>query len=162
MTLADNDRGIPPIHLRGGSIFPISSESHHANSDSVRQKPFDILVLPDTDKSAYGDLFWDDGDSIETIKNNQYNYFTFKLHSNCSMDINVIKSGYSTKLVISDVVIYGTNTDPVVVTLDGKTVTSSVTNSIQIQVNIDLSSKKSGQKWTLNWKSIITNKCNLD
>ena len=57
VTLADNDRGIPPIHLRGGSILPISSESHHANSDSVRQKPLNLLVLSDTDKSAYGDLF---------------------------------------------------------------------------------------------------------
>ena len=162
MTLADNDLGIPPIHLRGGSILPMSSESHHANSDSVRQKPFDLLVLPDTDRSAYGDLFWDDGDSIDTIEKNKYNYFTFKLHRNCSLDINVIKSGYSTKLVISDVVIYGINSDPVVVTVDGRTVTSIVTNSIQIHINIDLSSKKSGQKWTLNWKSIITNKCNLD
>ena len=162
VTLTDNDAGVPPIHIRGGTILAMSSQSEHANTDSVRQKPFDILVLPGEDGSASGDLFWDDGDSIDTIEKEQYNYFTFGLHSNCSLDLNVIKSGYSTKLVISNVVIYGTNTDSVVVTLDGKTVSSIVTNSIRIQVNLDLSSKKSGQKWTLNWKSSKTNNCNLD
>ena len=54
-------------------------------------------------------------------------YFMFELHDNCSLDINVIKSSCSTKLAISNVVIYGLNADPVVVTLDGKTVSSIVT-----------------------------------
>ena len=123
---------------------------------------FNLLVLPGEDKSASGDLFWDDGDSIETIEKNEYNYFTFILHNNCSLDINVIKSGYSAKLPINNVVIYGTNSDPVVATLDGKTVASSIANSLQINVNLDLGSKKSGQKWTLNWKSSKTNECNLN
>ena len=155
----------PPVHMRGGSIIPIADDREHVNTDTVRNGNFTLMVLPGRGHTGQGELFWDDGDSIDTIENNNYNHLVFNLGKDCELDINVIQNKYPSNKFIQDVHIYGTNGDKVEATLDGKPIPTyyvdNIENPLKIAININLNSKKVGDKWTLKWKSIKTNSCNF-
>lgn len=53
-----------PLHVRGGAVIPLRSESALTTTE-VRTKPFHLIVAPDRDGKASGKLYLDDGDSIE-------------------------------------------------------------------------------------------------
>jgi len=53
-----------PLHVRGGAVIPLRSESAMTTTE-VRTKPFHLIVAPDREGKAYGTLYLDDGDSIE-------------------------------------------------------------------------------------------------
>ena len=166
VTLPDNKKGIPPIHLRGGSIIPVTAyvfESKHITTEDVRRSPINLLVIPGAGKTAFGDLFWDDGDAIDTIENNEYNYYSFNLETNCALDIRVIQSGYSGNQTLDSITVFGTNGDEVEATLDGKPVTTSIRDGkLGISVKTNLDSKKAGEKWTIKWVSKKTKTCNIE
>ena len=42
-----------------------------------RRNNFGLIVALDSNGEAAGDLFWDDGETVDTIKNDQYQYQTF-------------------------------------------------------------------------------------
>ena len=68
-----------PLYLRGGSIIPHQQAA--MNTVTSRKTPMSLVVALDSQQSAYGDLFWDDGDSIDTYENSKYNYFIFNYQS---------------------------------------------------------------------------------
>ncbi|KAL4936835.1 hypothetical protein BDV06DRAFT_216342 [Aspergillus oleicola] len=53
-----------PIHIRGGSIIPVRSSSAMTTTE-LRQKNFQLIVAPDSEGTASGTLYLDDGDSLE-------------------------------------------------------------------------------------------------
>jgi len=152
-----------PTHIRGGSILPIVVKPA-VNTKIIRETPIQIEVYP-KDKSAFGDMFWDDGESVGTIESGQYNYYEFNLHNNCSLEIKVIKHGYdsTSPQLVERVLIANTVTGDIVANIDGMAITSPVVKEdyISLPVNINLSSKKTGQKWVIDWKLKSSNKCNL-
>jgi hypothetical protein len=166
--LADRPTGPPPMHFRGDSIIPVMFEGNFTNTDKLRHNGMVLYVIPGKKRTASGDLFWDDGESINTIESGKYNYYTFKLHSNCSLEIDVIKSGYdmsSSPQIISGVVIFGTDGGDVEYSIDGnewiESNSSLISDLTGFGIYIDLQSKKAGEKWTIDWKSIKTNSCNI-
>jgi hypothetical protein len=60
------------------------------NTRLSRKNALKLLVLIDNDKHASGQLFWDDGDSIDIIENDHCNYYEFQMHSNGSLGINIV------------------------------------------------------------------------
>ena len=69
-----------PLYLRGGAIIP----HQHSGMNTVesRNKPMYLYVTLDKDGTATGNLFWDDGESIDTYETSHYNYFTFNYAKN--------------------------------------------------------------------------------
>ena len=83
------------LHLRGGYIFPGQTEDLNTDARCVtyrfqnktvdfliyfknsRKNSFRLIVAIGADGKARGDLFWDDGDSQNTISNERYTYLTF-------------------------------------------------------------------------------------
>ncbi|CAG0890498.1 unnamed protein product [Darwinula stevensoni] len=64
-----------PIHVRGGAILP--TQVSGINTDESRQNPFGLIVALDESSQASGNLFWDDGESIDTVGTGDYFYATF-------------------------------------------------------------------------------------
>lgn len=53
-----------PVLVHGGSIVPMRLESANTTR-ALRDKPFELLVAPESDGSASGSLYLDDGESLE-------------------------------------------------------------------------------------------------
>ena len=51
------------IHIRGGTIIPMHQPA--MTTTASRQTPFSLLVALDSSGSATGDLFYDDGESLD-------------------------------------------------------------------------------------------------
>src|SRR5262249_34715677 len=64
-----------PLYLRGGAIIPHQQSA--MNTVESRKKPMYLIIALDQKQSASGDLFWDDGESIDTYERSVYNYFIF-------------------------------------------------------------------------------------
>ncbi|CAF4136997.1 unnamed protein product [Rotaria sordida] len=79
------------IHVRGGFIIPMQIPG--TNLMIGRGNPFTLLVAQSALGNATGNLFWDDGDSIDSIETKSYNYFEFLLISN-KLTINAIVANY--------------------------------------------------------------------
>lgn len=118
-----------------------------------------MLVLP-KDKKAHGELFWDDGESIDTIKNGKYNHFTFDLN-NCSLIIEKHKSGFNGTLSIKNIVVSQVKgNEEVSVDVDGSSLKVSPKNGqLLFLVNIDLQTHNK-TNWNVSWKT-KSNQCNL-
>lgn len=85
------------LHVRGGFIIPQQAEAlntklrcisvHHSirsrkyritcNLFFSRQNDFNLIVALSDSEEAEGDLFWDDGESIDTINNKRYSHIRF-------------------------------------------------------------------------------------
>lgn len=52
-----------PIHIRGGSIIPLRVSSA-STTTQLRTKDFELLIAPDSDGFAEGELYLDDGESL--------------------------------------------------------------------------------------------------
>lgn len=53
-----------PLHIRGGCIIPLRAESANTTSE-LRLKDFEILVALGLDGTAAGQLYVDDGESLD-------------------------------------------------------------------------------------------------
>uniref|UniRef100_A0A671TMY5 Alpha glucosidase 2 n=1 Tax=Sparus aurata TaxID=8175 RepID=A0A671TMY5_SPAAU len=63
------------LHLREGSVTPTQAPNLTLWVSSGQ--PLHLVSALSDDGSASGDLFWDDGESIDTYENNQYAYIVF-------------------------------------------------------------------------------------
>ncbi|XP_038163651.1 lysosomal alpha-glucosidase [Cyprinodon tularosa] len=63
------------IHVREGHIIP--QQEPALTTTASRRNPFFLTVALSADGRAWGDLFWDDGDSLSTYETNQYCYVNF-------------------------------------------------------------------------------------
>ncbi|XP_021046862.1 putative maltase-glucoamylase-like protein FLJ16351 [Mus pahari] len=90
------------LHIRGGYILPWQEPG--MNTYYSRQNLMGLTVALDNDGKAEGQLFWDDGQSIETYEKGNYFLATFRaeknslkiqiLHNNFLSDTNTLKIGY--------------------------------------------------------------------
>lgn len=94
-----------PLHVRGGFIIPM--QQHALTTTEARTKPFGVIVAPDRDGDARGELFYDDGET--DLSQNKYYFATFSLQDNV-LRMDVEKNNYadmSTK-VLDDMRIFVT------------------------------------------------------
>ncbi|XP_046655180.1 maltase-glucoamylase, intestinal-like [Daphnia pulicaria] len=68
------------LHLRGGYILPAQKPA--LNTMLSRQNNFELLVPLNDQNSASGKMFWDDGESANTIEDGLYQINTFELSNN--------------------------------------------------------------------------------
>lgn len=66
-----------PTFVRGGYIVP--QQEVALNTTSSRMNPFQLLVAVSEDNTAYGEMFWDDGESINLV-NYAISEFTLKIN----------------------------------------------------------------------------------
>ncbi|CAG2164654.1 unnamed protein product, partial [Oppiella nova] len=157
------DGQFPPVYLRGGHIIPMGFTGP-ANSQAIRDNPITMEVYP-KNKQAKGDMFWDDGDSINAIEQGRFNFFEMELFPNCTVTITNKIKGYNTdkQYVLGRVLVANTQPANITATLDGKPVEPAIFKEEHndITVNIDLNSAKLGQTWVIEWQT-TDGTCNLN
>jgi alpha-glucosidase (family GH31 glycosyl hydrolase) len=65
--------------LRGGTVFPILPPK--VTTTLMRKENFTVLVALDSNDKAMGQLYWDDGDSIDPIEKGEYSLISFNVHN---------------------------------------------------------------------------------
>jgi len=138
-----------PLLFRAGSILPIVSENDLPkvlNSAVLRHVPIQLWVLPGENGTAHGDLFYDDGESIDTVPKGQYNLYDFKLEK-CHLTIDVKHAGHQPllgspdilKIAAINVAVPNPKHTDIQVTQDGTALKSTLlTHTLHIETSIDL------------------------
>lgn len=79
------------LHLRGGNIFPIQQPA--TTTVASRRNPLGLIIALDEKKEAKGELFWDDGESRDTVASKQYIFYEFSVTQN-RLEMKVLSSTY--------------------------------------------------------------------
>lgn len=120
-----------PLFIRGGYILPTQFPAR--TTELSRQNPFSLIIALDEQGEASGSLFWDDGDSIDSIEREEYFYVEYQF-SNKVLKATVVKNGYRgiATLAYDTIQVLGFTSKPNVVFLNGQTIPS---NRIQYSSN---------------------------
>lgn len=108
------------ILIRGGSIFTAATST--VTTTDQRQKPLLLCVALNKDGTAKGELFWDDGDSLHTIENGQYNLFKFFADwaRKIVVSSSTAMSGFEEKPVVKEIAVTGVLRAPANVTMGSR------------------------------------------
>ncbi|XP_023237283.1 lysosomal alpha-glucosidase-like isoform X2 [Centruroides sculpturatus] len=102
---------IDRVHLaiRGGFILPAQFPSD--TTTKSRLNGFFLIVALNDSKMAEGELFWDDGDSLDSLESSKYNIIEFKAYNNYLKTIPVMK-GYDKMPKLETVKVLGCERKP--------------------------------------------------
>ncbi|XP_030816697.1 maltase-glucoamylase, intestinal-like [Camarhynchus parvulus] len=110
-----------PLYIRGGYILP--EQAPATTTTESRLNPFGLIIALDERGKASGSLFWDDGDSIDTIENENYFLAKYKF-SKGHLKTEIVKDGYrgADTLKYNKITILGLKWRPHAVSLNGKSI----------------------------------------
>lgn len=108
------------LHLREGHIIP--QQEPALTTSASRRNPFLLTVALSAGGWAQGDLFWDDGDSLDTFPKGDYCYILFIAGQSQVVSDPVRQSGALSGLVLGGLKVYGVPTTPLSVWANGERV----------------------------------------
>ncbi|XP_043945694.1 lysosomal alpha-glucosidase-like [Protopterus annectens] len=135
------------LHVREGSIIPTQkpgTTTWVSSGNNMR-----IIATLSSDATAYGDLFWDDGDSIDTYETGEYSYLVFnvsqKTFTSSVLHLNV----EATYITIDTLTVFGVQEEPTKTAVNGNEVPFSYSESKVLTVeNLQLNlSKEFVMRW---------------
>uniref|UniRef100_A0A673K9X0 P-type domain-containing protein n=1 Tax=Sinocyclocheilus rhinocerous TaxID=307959 RepID=A0A673K9X0_9TELE len=129
--------------------------------------PMGLIVALDDNKTASGELFWDDGDSRDTVASSDCIHYQFSV-ANGVLSMQVAHNGYQdpNNLKFENITVLGVTAAPALVAVsDGNTVISLSDSQIQYDIykqvlhlkNLEL---ELGKDYTVNWEAKIS--ANID
>lgn len=101
-----------PLFIRGGGILPRQQSA--MNTFKGRRTPLNLLLALNGQGQAKGNLFWDDGDSIDTYQRSIYNFFHFTYRSD-RLTIEAWTYNYpqmGEEIYLDEITIYGLKKSP--------------------------------------------------
>ncbi|XP_045420062.1 maltase-glucoamylase, intestinal isoform X1 [Lemur catta] len=153
------------LHLRGGYIFP--TQQPNTTTLASRKNPLGLIIALDENKEAKGELFWDDGETKDTVANKVYLLCEFSVTQN-RLDVRISQSTYndSNNLAFKEIKILGIQ-EPVNVTVKhngvpsptSPTVTYDPNLTVAIITDIDL---VLGEAYTVEWDVKIRDEEKID
>ena len=102
---------------------------------NYREKPFALIVVLNGSGNAEGDLFYDDGESIDTISTKSYYYATYKWSTvDARFIINVVENNYPamSNKILDTLIIYGLDHVPDSMTVNDKEFQPKIREKTQI------------------------------
>uniref|UniRef100_A0A670XY36 Lysosomal alpha-glucosidase-like n=1 Tax=Pseudonaja textilis TaxID=8673 RepID=A0A670XY36_PSETE len=118
------------VHLREGTILP--TQKPGGSTWVTRRNPLTLIAALSQTSTAWGDLFWDDGDSLDTFEKGDYSYLVFNVTQVRRSHLRAMRRRRELPLV------YGVREEPKTVTVSGKNwtftyLTNQVINQLLIQ-----------------------------
>ena len=97
-----------------------------------RRLPFFLRIYLDSRGDSSGELYWDDGDSVDAYEAGAFNHVTFGCSGASKLTSVVERNGYRAENMTLDFVsVFGLGTKPTSVTLDGREVKFFYSEKIQ-------------------------------
>ncbi|GFY49527.1 lysosomal alpha-glucosidase [Trichonephila inaurata madagascariensis] len=104
------------ISVRGGYILP--GQLPNKNTELSRKEPFMITATLDENSQAKGELYWDDGDSLDTYVKGNYTLIRFNVDKN-TFTSTIVNKGYDGPMDIAETQIAGLTMKPSAVSVNG-------------------------------------------
>ncbi|KAG9083531.1 hypothetical protein FS749_005959 [Ceratobasidium sp. UAMH 11750] len=114
VSLTNVDYTLIPVHIKGGSVLPLRASSA-MTTKALRDLDFEYVVAPDVSGKASGQLYVDDGVSIEPKTSTRLSMSYRNKELKVSGTV-----GYKTGVKVGSVRVLGVGKAPGVVYLDGK------------------------------------------
>ncbi|XP_040043098.2 sucrase-isomaltase, intestinal [Gasterosteus aculeatus] len=123
------------LHIRGGAILP--TQRPDVTTTYSRRHPMGLIVALDDNSQAAGELFWDDGDSRDTVKTGNFIHYNFSV-VNGVLTMQVTHDGYGNPDVLrfEDITVMGVPQPPISVSVShvsGGTTANSTVPTANIQ-----------------------------
>ncbi|XP_041850420.1 maltase-glucoamylase, intestinal [Melanotaenia boesemani] len=124
------------LHIRGGAVLP--TQRPEVTTTYSRRNPMGLIVALDDNNQAAGELFWDDGDSRETVKNGNYIHYKFSATYGV-LTMQVTHAGYSdpNNLAFENITVLGVPHPPKSVSVT-KTTTGNHPDSTTVLPNTNV------------------------
>ncbi|XP_074535530.1 sucrase-isomaltase, intestinal [Halichoeres trimaculatus] len=146
------------LHIRGGAILP--TQKPDVTTTASRRNPMGLIVALDDRNQASGELFWDDGDSRDTVKSGNHIHYQFSAIYGV-LTLQVKHNGYSdpANIMFEDITILGFPDPPTHVNVT-HVETSSTTQLPNSNIQHDAAkevlflkglSLKLGESYALRW-----------
>ncbi|ELK13786.1 Maltase-glucoamylase, intestinal [Pteropus alecto] len=142
------------LHLRGGYIFPTQQPA--ITTAASRRNPLGLIIALDDNKEAKGELFWDDGETKDTVANKVYLFCEFSVTQN-RLDVKILQSTYKdpNNLVFKEIKILGTQ-EPNNITVKHNGVSSQVSPNVTYDSNLQVALITGldlvlGEVYTVEW-----------
>ncbi|XP_043284600.1 lysosomal alpha-glucosidase-like isoform X2 [Venturia canescens] len=94
-----------PLLVRGGYILPAQTPSK--TTTESRENPFELLIASDDLGLAEGELYWDDGDSLDATEKKNYRWLRFNLVNRTVSCIQAKPGKYAGKMTLGKVEVLG-------------------------------------------------------
>uniref|UniRef100_A0A8C2FUK2 Lysosomal alpha-glucosidase n=1 Tax=Cyprinus carpio TaxID=7962 RepID=A0A8C2FUK2_CYPCA len=108
------------VHVREGSIIP--QQVPALTTTASRRNPFTLIVALSVGNWAKGELFWDDGESLDTFERGNYSYVLFFAEESYVVSKPVKLNGSLDGLVLGEVRVFGVQAPPTSVWANGQKV----------------------------------------
>ncbi|XP_061829447.1 lysosomal alpha-glucosidase isoform X2 [Nerophis lumbriciformis] len=115
------------IHVREGHIIP--QQEPALSTTTSRKNPFLLTVALSAEGSACGDLFWDDGDSMDSFEGGSYSYVNFTAGQSQVVSNPIEMNGTLDGLMLGAMQVFGVPSQPQYVVANGEEVRDFVYNS---------------------------------
>uniref|UniRef100_A0A2K6NW22 Lysosomal alpha-glucosidase n=1 Tax=Rhinopithecus roxellana TaxID=61622 RepID=A0A2K6NW22_RHIRO len=136
------------VHLRAGYIIPLQGPG--LTTTESRQQPMALAVALTKGGEAQGELFWDDGESLEVLERGAYTQVLFLARSNTIMNELVRVTSEGAGLQLQKVTVLGVATAPQQVLSNGAPVSnftySPDTKVLDIPVSLLM-----GEQFLISW-----------
>ncbi|KAK3891879.1 hypothetical protein Pcinc_004239 [Petrolisthes cinctipes] len=144
----DAPRNKIPLLVRGGSIIPTQLPAN--TTTQSRKLGRGLVVAPDARGRAAGELYWDDGDSLDTVESKMFTRVEFIsgpgiIRVNCSM------TGYTAPVTLSYVYVLNVASNVTEVTIKGKPAHFEYDATNKVLSVVDLAQSLL-QPFSVNWK----------
>ncbi|XP_071751949.2 sucrase-isomaltase, intestinal [Centroberyx gerrardi] len=113
------------LHIRGGAILPTQRPA--VTTTESRRNPMGLIVALDDNQQAAGELFWDDGDSRETVETGNHMHYNFSVVYGV-LFLEVTSDGFTdpNNLMFENITVLGVSYPPVSVTVTQSNITTTL------------------------------------
>ncbi|XP_072453828.1 lysosomal alpha-glucosidase-like isoform X2 [Notamacropus eugenii] len=106
------------VHIREGAVLP--TQKPDVNSWMSSGNPMLLVAALSQEGMAWGDLFWDDGESLDTFERGNYSYVVFNVSQNIFTSMVLRCNLEAIYIIVDGLTIYGVQKQPQVVTVNGQ------------------------------------------
>nr|XP_015216325.1 PREDICTED: sucrase-isomaltase, intestinal [Lepisosteus oculatus] len=148
------------IHVRGGAILPIQEPA--VTTVYSRRNPMGLIIALDDSGNAGGELFWDDGDSRDSVSRGAYIHYQFSVISG-RLNMQVLKNGYSdpNNLKFEEIKILGVANPPTSVVIKQELNVISLPaqniqyNNVTKVLHLTGLQLELGQSYSVEWNQVL-------
>ncbi|XP_033896341.3 lysosomal alpha-glucosidase [Acipenser ruthenus] len=138
------------VHVREGHIVP--QQVPGFTTSQSRSNPFCLTVALSGEGSARGELFWDDGDSLQTFETGDYTHILFLVNRNMLVSELLSLSSAIDGLQLEQAWVFGVSSPPREVLVNGQTSAVFSYRSDTKVLSLPKLSLPMGESFTILWR----------